>query len=190
MRHLILASLIALPACVLDDDVSFATELYRVTTDVCPADVPAELAPAEDQDLAFVLDAAGVQKYACGDGTWQFVAPEAQLFQQSTPSSVGHHFAGPTWEYQDGSRVVAKKVAGATVDPSAIPWLLLASTSHAGEEGRMSNVTSIQRLDTVGGLAPAAACTPGETLDVPYTATYLFYRTKAGATKSNVRCGE
>ena len=33
MRHLILASLIALPACVLDDDVSFATERYRVTTD-------------------------------------------------------------------------------------------------------------------------------------------------------------
>jgi hypothetical protein len=188
MRNLILACLVAVPACTVGDDAVSDTELHA-TKSLCPADVPAELTPAADQDLAFVLDATGVQKYACVGGAWQFIAPEAQLFQQSSQTAVGLHFAGPTWEYQDGSSVVAKKVAGATVDASSIPWLLLVSTSHAGGDGRMSEITAIQRLETAGGLAPASACASGDTLDVPYTTSYFFYRTKTDALKSNVRCG-
>lgn len=188
MRYMILASLLALPACV-DGSESSSTQQQPLTKDICPAEVPTDVVPDADQDLAFALEAAGVQNYACADGAWVFIAPDAHLYQQGNPSLVGHHFAGPTWEYQDGSSVVAGKTGGAIVDPSSIAWLLLAATSHAGDEGRMTEITSIQRLETTGGLAPAGPCPVGGTLEVPYTATYFFYRTKADATKSNVRCG-
>ena len=62
-----------------------------------------------------------------------------------------------------------------TADPTAIPELLLKAVSHSGD-GRMSGVTYVQRLDTVGGLAPTAGCdTAGATARVDYTATYYFY---------------
>jgi hypothetical protein len=63
------------------------------------------------------------------------------------------------------------------VDPTAIPWLLLGAVSHAGE-GRMTKVTFVQRVNTVGGLAPTSACDAthdGETKSVQYSATYRFF---------------
>jgi Protein of unknown function (DUF3455) len=162
---------------------------------VCPEGVPPELAPAVDQDLAFVLSATGVQQYVCaatGAGfAWTFVAPVADLFNKRG-CQVGIHYAGPTWEYQDGSTVVAARTAGATVDPGAIPWLLLTATGHGEERGKMSRVTSIQRLSTSGGLAPATGCDAdhaGATADVSYTADYFFYRTRTRHPRKNLRCG-
>ena len=38
---------------------------------------------------------------------------------------VIHHFAGPTWQHQDGSSVVGQLVKPVTVDAKSIPWLLL-----------------------------------------------------------------
>jgi hypothetical protein len=186
----------ALAACGLEDadlEDTGSTE-SAISRRVCPAGVPASLAPAADQDLKFVLNATGVQKYTCAATdtgfAWTFVAPEADLFRRGC--QVGIHYAGPTWEYQDGSTVVAARVAGATIDPTAIPWLLLAATSHGAERGKMTPVTSIQRLSTTGGLAPATGCDAehaGATADVPYTADYFFYRTKTKHQERNVRCG-
>ena len=68
------------------------------------------------------------------------------------------------------------KVAAPT--PGNIPWLRLTAVSHTGH-GRFSKVTTVQRLNTVGGIAPAAGCdgtTVGAEADVPYTANYFFYR--------------
>ena len=161
-----------------------------LTDDVCPANTPASLAPAADQDLAFYLDAVGVQIYSCtAAGTWSFVAPDAQLFQPNgNGDAVVHHYAGPTWEWlDDGSTVVGKKVAAASVDKTAIPWLLLVAASHGPNDGRMSDITSIQRLDTEAGLAPAGSCTPGDSYSSLYTATYYFYRTTDG--EHRIRCG-
>ena len=75
------------------------------------------------------------------------------------------------------------KVAAVTVDPTAVPWLLLTGT-HNGVTGRFSDVTSIQRLSTVGGIAPAATCdgtNVGTIAQVPYSAEYVFYTTSASA---------
>ncbi|HMJ12980.1 MAG TPA: DUF3455 domain-containing protein, partial [Polyangiaceae bacterium] len=90
------------------------------------------------------------------------------------------HYAGPTWEYRDGSKVVAARVSGFTADPTAIPLLLLSAVSHEGK-GKMSKVTYIQRLDTAGGLAPTAGCDAshvGEIARAGYAATYVFYKAK------------
>ena len=92
--------------------------------------------------------------------------------------------------YRDSSSVVAARAAGATVDPAAIPWLLLNVTSHGGEQGKLSDIVSIQRLQTTGGNAPATGCDAdhvGAEADVLYTARYFFYRTSNRT--NNVRCG-
>jgi hypothetical protein len=153
----------------------------------CRAGLPAAPAAPAGNELAFELQAIGVQLYACdatsGAPAWTFQAPEATLTGPDGQAS-GKHFAGPTWEGADGSRVVGAKVAAATPDPSAIPWLLLAAASHAGT-GRMAEVTFVQRVATWGGIAPAAGCDPshvGEVARVPYRAVYCFYRA-SGATR-------
>ena len=118
----------------------------------------------------------GVQIYDCKDpGTgpaWVFRAPQATLTDRRG-AFAGTHYAGPTWESKDGSKVVGTRLAGATVDPTAIPWLLLGAASHAGS-GRMEEVTYVQRVRTSGGLAPAGPCAVGDVAEVPYTATYCF----------------
>jgi len=92
---------------------------------------------------------------------------------------IGTHFIGPTWQGNDASSVVGAKVAGVAVDATAVPWLLLKATSNSGN-GRFSDVTSIQRLSTVGGIAPSTVCDAtklGAIAQVPYTAEYVFYKT-------------
>lgn len=188
----ILAAL-ALPACVGGTGTPTTNATQTIERDACPANVPATLAPAADQDLSFVLNASGFQDYTCTATGWSFVAPDADLFLQHNPDTiVGHHFAGPTWEYEDGSFVVGKKAAAATVDSHSIPWLLLVAVSHGGDDGRMTDVTSIQRLETSGGNAPASGCDAdhiGATAQVPYTASYFFYVTRDPNKSNNLRCG-
>jgi hypothetical protein len=158
---------------------------------ICPAGVPAALAPTPGQTLKETFTGLGVQVYMCtqsaaGSFAWTFVAPQANLLNDDG-KLIGTHFIGPTWQGNDGSSVVGQKVAGAVVDPSAIPWLLLNGISHGAESGRFSDVTSIQRLSTVGGLAPADGCDSahiGSIAQVPYTAQYVFYKAKPrGAVK-------
>jgi hypothetical protein len=60
----------------------------------------------------------------------------------------------------------------------AIPWLLVTVTGHSGS-GKLSGVTSIQRVNTVGGLAPTTECSQssGELeFKSSYSADYYFYR--------------
>jgi FtsP/CotA-like multicopper oxidase with cupredoxin domain len=140
----------------------------------------AELAAPAGNGLQLQLEAVGVQIYTCtttatGDA-WVFTAPEATLFAAGG-GAAGKHYAGPTWEAQDGSTVVGARVAAATPEPSAIPWLLLRATSH-GSNGKLGGVTFIQRVATSGGVPPASGCsaaTAGAVAKVPYRATYCFY---------------
>jgi len=128
--------------------------------------------------------AAGVQIYECKPAAkdragleWQLKAPEADLFDQAG-RRIGTHYAGPTWELVDGSKVVGEVLArDAGPDVNAIPWLLLSAKSSSGV-GVLGRTVHIQRLNTVGGKAPSAACgaaEAGRELRVPYTASYLFY---------------
>lgn len=150
-----------------------------------PDGVPETLKPAAHESLALIAPAKGVQVYACRAGQadtygWAFVAPEADLFDRAG-RRIGHHDAGPRWHLADGSRVVGalKQRADAPV-AGAIPWLLL-TTRAEGQTGTLSAITSIQRLNTQGGVAPAAGCsreTAGATARVAYTADYYFYRSQ------------
>jgi Protein of unknown function (DUF3455) len=144
---------------------------------------PAALRPADNERAAFTWSAAGSQIYECrandkGGFAWAFVAPEADLFDQSR-QRVGLHGAGPFWAALDGSRTVGTVKARADgARPGDIPLLLLSARS-AGSAGKMASITSVQRLNTVGGNAPAGGCDAapdaGKRIKQGYTADYVFF---------------
>lgn len=135
------------------------------------------LRPPAGSRVAFAAYAEGVQVYRWTGAAWAFVGPEAVLYD-ADGEVVGIHYAGPTWETASGSTVVGAVVERATPDPTAIPWLLLRAVSADGP-GPLRRVTYVQRLDTAGGLAPAApGAAPGDVARVPYTAYYVFYRSR------------
>jgi hypothetical protein len=143
--------------------------------------LPQALAPPASEQLVLQVHAKGDQVYSCkldGDKAgWALKAPDAQLFDKQG-NSFGKHFAGPSWEAKDGSRVVGKATANVpSPEADSIPWLLVTVVSHAGD-GALSRVTSIQRLNTKGGKAPASGCDAshvGQEVRAPYSADYLFY---------------
>jgi hypothetical protein len=141
-----------------------------------PPVVPANLRPPTTETLAFQAQATGDQVYTCDGSTWVLSRPEAKLLDKSG-KQIGSHFAGPTWEWSDGSRVTGRPVANATPDPDSIPWLMVTATQHEGG-GVMKNVSSIQRLSTKGGKAPLSGCDAShksEEVRSHYTAVYYFY---------------
>ena len=140
--------------------------------------VPEKLRPAANESLALVVPAKGDQIYECREAKWVFVAPEADLFD-AAGKKIGRHYAGPHWEAADGSRIVgAVKERADAPAAGAVPWLLLSAKS-VGPEGSFSKVTSIQRVATKGGVAPAGKCSEvGAKARVPYTADYYFFTAK------------
>jgi hypothetical protein len=148
-----------------------------------PVVVPAALQPTNER-AAFTLGAVGVQIYECKTApdkavpSWAFVAPQAELMD-AAGAKAGTHGAGPFWQAADGSRVVGSVKARADAPAAgAIPWLLLAVRGE-GAAGRFTPVTSIQRINTAGGVAPAQGCAGvadlGQRAQVPYTADYVFF---------------
>ena len=142
---------------------------------------PKELQPPANEQPLLQVHAKGDQIYACkADGSqfgWVLVALDAQLFDKSG-KVFGKHFAGPSWEANDGSRITGKAVANApSPDSESIPWLLVSVVSHNGE-GVLTRVTSVQRLNTKGGKAHASGCDAahvGQETRVPYSADYVFF---------------
>jgi hypothetical protein len=149
--------------------------------------VPDKLKGAPNETLAMVVPAKGVQIYECrprrdevGAFEWAFVAPEADLFDRQG-AKIGRHYAGPHWEASDGSKILGTVRERAEAPAAgAIPWLLLSAKS-VGPQGAFSKVTSVQRVNTAGGVAPQAGCHPsssGASARVAYTADYYFLTTK------------
>ena len=149
--------------------------------------VPDKLKPPANQSLAMIVPAKGVQIYECrakkdqaNGSEWAFVAPEADLFDISG-KKIGRHYAGPHWESTDGSKIAGTvKESADAPQADAIPWLLLV-TKSVGPQGSFSKITSIQRVNTVGGVAPKTGCsqsTVGTTARIPYAADYYFLTEK------------
>jgi hypothetical protein len=149
--------------------------------------IPEKLRTPDTQKLSLEAQASGVQIYTCSatktDAArfeWAFKAPEADLFDKAG-KKIGTHYAGPSWESTDGSKVVGEvKAKDDGPDPSAIPWLLLGAKSTSGT-GVLAGTLSVQRLNTVGGKAPADGCDAahaGKEARIAYKATYAFWVAK------------
>lgn len=124
------------------------------------------------------LNAQGAQVYECkaaADGklAWSFREPIATLIENG--KTVGRHYAGPNWELQDGSAVTAKVLGSTGGTESDIPWLKLEVTAHRGG-GALSDVTTVQRINTHGGKLDGACDKAGEFKSAPYSADYVFLK--------------
>jgi hypothetical protein len=138
--------------------------------------VPDNLTPPAGEQLRFQAHASGDQIYECDGSKWVLSGPDAKL-SDDAGNPLGSHFKGPTWQWSDGSQVMGKAVANATPDADSIPWLLVTAIDHKGD-GAMKAITTIQRLNTEGGKAPAMGCDAshnGEQTRSHYTADYYFY---------------
>jgi len=141
------------------------------------AELPDAIA-AEDEVTVLRVHAEGAQIYECksdarGKMTWRFREPIASLMRDG--KTVGTHFAGPSWEI-DGSAIVGTvsgRAPGATAND--IPWLRLDVSNHHGE-GPLTNVTTVQRINTKGGNAEGACQKAGDFRVEPYSADYVFLR--------------
>ena len=84
-----------------------------------------------DGRLVFKSAARGSQIYTCqqlpadrSQFEWKLKAPDAKLFD-AQGKVVGKHYAGPTWEANDGSKIAAVVTAKEQAPNASIPWLLL-----------------------------------------------------------------
>lgn len=148
-------------------------------------EVPAAIRVSDNQHVAAVFAAKGVQIYECNPDAnnpahyvWTFKSPRADLLDGGG-KIVGHHFAGPTWESDDHSAVVGQvRASDPGPDASAIPWLLLTGNPR-GSAGVFSGISAIQRIHTTGGKPGPTGCDAAHAnyrIEVPYTADYYFYR--------------
>ncbi len=139
--------------------------------------IPQAVAAPGETPVA-TISAQGVQIYQCvadaeGKLAWRFREPVATLLIGE--KTVGRHYAGPHWEMGDGSKIEGK-VVGTAPGASAedIPLLRLNITSRHGW-GILSNIVTVQRLNTKGGVARGDCAAAGSFLNVPYSADYIFF---------------
>jgi hypothetical protein len=142
------------------------------------------LDPPANQVPVLITFGQGVQRYICkekdqpkGSFEWTLKEPQAKL-SDAEGHEIGSHSAGPSWQLADGSKAVKKKLIAtvAALASDAVPWLLVELESSG--KGALAGTQYVQRIDTVGGAAPAAGCDTahaGATHDVDYRATYVFY---------------
>jgi hypothetical protein len=119
-----------------------------------------------------------------------FLSTVPGAFPSASPGCTAANDANqqycPTWQSsRDSSQIWGSRVGSvvAGTDPTcpnvgAIACLLLkavATTAGQSGEGLFSEVTYVQRLNTVGGSAPGTSCTIGQLALVPYKADYTFF---------------
>jgi hypothetical protein len=170
---------LAPPAALLS-----AILMTACATPPAPVTVPASLVPVDERQIDR-LSARGELVYECRvatagahGATWMYVGADLELLD-TEGRRIGRHTAQPpVWEALDGSRVVGQ-VKARTPAPSAgaAPWLLV-STRSTGGVGRLSNVASVQRVNTVGGGPPTGGCDAGaigQRQRVPLIAQYVLF---------------
>jgi hypothetical protein len=164
--------------------------------------LPAALQVGQGEALAQVLTTRGDETYRCerikvgapGDVagpntqlTWVQAGSEATLVDADR-QSIGTVTPGDYFVAYDGSYVKTVLNGQAQVAANTLTWTRYKARYNAGTrsgEGRFANVTSIQRIDTTGGLPPVYDCTlEGSRLLVPYSATYMLYRAAAGMARA------
>jgi hypothetical protein len=158
--------------------VALAWPIAILAAGTASAQIPDAVA-APNEAVVVSVHAEGAQVYECKAGAdgklaWQFREPIATLLVDG--KTVGRHFAGPSWELADGSAVTGKiagRAAGAT--PKDIPLLKLEAASHRGS-GQLTGVTTVQRLNTKGGVTEGPCESAGAFLSVPYSADYTFLK--------------
>ena len=168
-----------------------------------PPPAPDRLQVPEGNEVFLIGHAFGTQDYVCaasGSGVaFVLTTPEAVLFDNPARRVINHFFSPnpaeggtirATWQSTRNSSVFwGGLVQAATFDTDpefvakdAIAWLLLSQAGvleGSGNGDNLAAATFVQRVNTVGGLAPSIGCnSPADirkTAFVPYEADYVFF---------------
>jgi hypothetical protein len=203
---------IRLIACIGALGTAFVVALPQVghAQNVTPPPVPGSLQVPEGNEAFLIGHAFGSQDYVCaasGSGVaFVLTTPEAVLFDNPARRVINHFFSPnpveggtirATWQSTRNSSVFWGQLVHAATfatDPDfvasdAIAWLTLSRAGvleGSGNGDNLANATFVQRVNTVGGLAPSIGCnSPGDigtTALVPYEADYVFYRNPTATT--------
>ena len=168
--------------------------------------VPTRIQAPEGNEAFLIGHATGTQNYVCSpcDATkancplgvaFALFTPQATLFDDAGEQIITHFFSPnpvengiirATWQdSKDTSTVWAKAVDAVTVRPDSITWVLLNvkdTGTRIGPTGgdRLTKTTFIQRIRTLGGLAPSTGCLSSLDLGhqefVPYRSDYVFFK--------------
>jgi hypothetical protein len=149
---------------------------------VNPPNVPPRLQASPAEEPAFMLSASGAHLYECrpnlnGGYGWVFTGPDATLTDGSV-SRATLRGANNFESADDRSTATSVVRSAAFAGSDNLPWALLAARSSS-DGGLFSGVTSVQRVNTAGGVAPRGGCgeyTAGSQARVDFTADYYFYR--------------
>jgi len=143
---------------------------------------PALRAPANEIP-SFMLSGSGVMVYQCKATpanpnvyAWFFVTPDATLYDGS--HEIARMSTPNLLESLDDGSSISGVVRTAQASSGALPWTL-SQAQPIGETGIFANVTSMQRVNTRGGLPPATGCNAdndGAESRVAFNADYYFYR--------------
>jgi hypothetical protein len=203
---------IRLIACISTLATAFVVALPQVghAQNVTPPRVPGTLQVPEGNEAYLIGHAFGSQDYVCaasGSGVaFVLTTPEAVLFDNPARRVINHFFSPnpveggtvrATWQSTRNSSVFWGALVHAATfatDPDfvaqdAIAWLLLSRAGvleGSGNGDDLAVATFVQRVNTVGGLAPSIGCKSaadiGKTAFVPYEADYVFYRNPTATT--------
>jgi hypothetical protein len=195
---------ILLIACVTALGMAFTVARPQAHADkIIVPPVPVDVEVTSDNEVVFVGHGVGTQNYVCvpsGSGVaFTLFTPEATLFSDKGKQLTTHFFSpNPfeggivrvTWQdSRDTSTVWGKVTGSAIVNADAIAWLKVQVKDVGAQDGptggdRLTATTFVQRLNTVGGLAPSTGCSTsgdiGKKAFVPYTADYFFYESADG----------
>src|SRR6185295_19080176 len=175
---------IRLIACISALATAFVVALPQVghAKNVTAPPVPGTLQVPEGNEPFLIGHAFGSQDYVCaasGSGVaFVLTTPEAVLFDNPARRVVNHFFSPnpveggtirATWQSTRDSSVFWGKVeksATFLTDPDfvakdAIAWVLLSQAGvldGVGGGNTLSVATFVQRVNTVGGLAPSIGC--------------------------------
>ena len=148
------------------------------TATAAETSIPGAIA-APGETILLTAHAEGAQVYECkagadGKPAWTFREPIATLLVDG--KTIGRHYAGPSWEHNDGSAVVGKVTGSAPgIAANDIAWLKLEVVSRRGN-GVLAPATTVQRINTNGGKLDGACDRPGAFRSAPYSADYVFLR--------------
>jgi hypothetical protein len=148
------------------------------------AALPALAAIPADEEPSFMLSASGTNLFQCkariddaNAYAWHFVAPDLTLFEGSR--TAGTHKAASQFESgSDRTSLFGVLSATQPAGGNNMPWARMRAVP-AGDSGMFAGVTTIQRVNTAGGVAPAEGCNAasvGNETRVNFSADYFFYR--------------
>lgn len=180
MTYKIASRSIAITLCALaTQHVAFAQ------TDPAQKGLPALIQVAAGNTLVLEAKAEGTIAYECRKEQapltaykWVVDGPDA-ILKDKNGKEIGKYEGPPArWSLDDGSFVTGSQVAVSPNGSKNIPYQLV-KADVSGGLGKLTALSYVQRVNTLGGVAPSKKCSADnerDKVEVGYQAEYRFWK--------------